>query len=151
MALINETGHYIKLDAGGNFDMYVSQAARDKIKASTPSEVILAKYIEILEELYAETDENAEFRYYDPINYWARVNAWEEEYRQYAAHIRYKTYDDSASFPLMAEYYPDILDSIPKIFVSGVIGFAAGTVCETAAEAYADAKKYKTWGETIDA
>lgn len=145
MALINSDGRYIKLDKDDNFEIYISKEAREQIKNSTPAEVVLAKYTEIYTALHSE--EYAEFRYYDPENYWALVHSWEEEYQRYANHIQQGTYNELETYPLMAEYYPDVANSIPKIWVRGSLG----ETFSTATEAYEDAKLYKLWGETVDA
>lgn len=64
MALINSKGNYIKLTKDGQFEIYASEAARKRLKESTPGNIILNKYRELLANL--EQPEQDEFRYYDP-------------------------------------------------------------------------------------
>ena len=143
MALINNSGYYIKLNSDGTFEMYSSEVDRLKLKAATDSSLILQKYIEILLDLQSE--KYAEMRYYDRESWSQQYDSWLSEFNRYdnnlIQHITTETY------PLMAEYYPDVADSIPNIILTGTMGQHA----DTAEQNYDVAKKYKTWGETIDA
>ena len=47
MALINSDGKYIKINIEGEFTIYASAEARDRIKNSTSYEIILDKYLDI--------------------------------------------------------------------------------------------------------
>lgn len=81
MALINSKGKYIKLSKNGYYEVYASEAARRKVKQSTPGETILLKYQELLSELM-QPDKD-EFRYYDPEGFAALYDPLNEEYYRY--------------------------------------------------------------------
>ena len=51
MALINNQGKYIKLYENGKYEIYRSEAARKRTKSSTSSDIIIKKYIELLNDL----------------------------------------------------------------------------------------------------
>lgn len=144
MALINNLGQYIKLDKDGAFEIYVNKQARDQLKFSTPASVILQRYQEIITELRSEA--HAEERYYNPIEYWAKVQAWENEYYHYSYQIEQGTYDVDGEYPLISQYYPDVKRSIPQIVARGFLG----PQTNSASESYNSAKKYKNWGNTVD-
>jgi hypothetical protein len=51
----------------------------------------------------------------------------------------------------MAQYYPDVADSIPELIVAAGTQLLGETIqCETIEEAYIKAKQIKRFGETID-
>lgn len=145
MALINSLGRYVKLDKDGAFEVYVNEEARLKLKASTPAETICRKYEEVIAQLHSV--EYAEMRYYSPKEYNDLLSAWEDEYGRYDYRLITGTFDEDETYPLMAEYYPDVADSVPKIIARGTIGPSLETVEQT----YIQAKQDKSWGETTDA
>lgn len=143
MALINSSKQYIKLGAEGAFEIYSSEADRIKVKLATPAETILHKYREIISDL--QSSKYDEMRYYDRISWSQLFDGWIQEFQRYDNNlIHYITTD---KYPLMAEYYPDVGDSIPNIVMKG----SMGPSLQTAKEVYDVAKQYETWGETTDA
>ena len=142
MALINtSTGNYIKLALDGSYSIYASAHARLKEKESTPGEVILLKYKELLEELLSQ----AEFEYYDPEGFSKIYLPLIEEATRYENDFKYRVVGNS--YPIMAEFYPDVADSIPEIIEGGQI-YRPNKSIE---DAYIKAKTIKRFGETIDA
>lgn len=144
MALINKDGHYIKLDKGGAFEIYPNESARLLAKQSTSPQIILKKYIEIISDLYSP--KYRELHYYGNGEFEKLFSSWMREYQRYQNN--YCNYLVGEEYPLMAEYYPDVATSIPQILVAGTVGTYH---LDTAEESYAQAKKDKVWGETIDA
>jgi hypothetical protein len=143
MALINLNGKYIKLYEDGRYEMYTSEAARKKLKESTPGKVILNKYEELIADL--EKPEQAEFRYYDPEGFAAIYDPLVQEYRDYQ--YNFDNYITGQEYPIMAEYYPDVADSIPELVVAARIS----QLGESLEESYIKAKQVKRFGETTDA
>lgn len=144
MALIDKEGHYIKLDKGGAFEIYPSEEARLRVKGSTSPQSILKKYLEIISDLYSPKYE--ELHYYGNGEFDKLFQGWMTEYQHYQHN--YSNSIVGEEYPLMAEYYPDVADSIPQILVAGTVG---NYDPETAEEAYLLAKQDKSWGETTDA
>lgn len=150
MALINTLGRYIKLNKDNSFEIYSNEEARLKVKGSTPAETINAKYAEILNDL--QSDKYAEMRYYDNITYSKLYTGWLNEWQCYMYNLTNCSFTEAEDYPLMAAYYPDVADSIPKILSRGtIVNTALGYTFETAEEAYLNAKQNKIWGETTDA
>lgn len=143
MALINSKGKYIKLDKDGYYEVYTSEEARKRLKASTSGEIILAKYRELLAEL--ESPEQAEFRYYDPEGFAAIYDPLDIEYHRYW--YNFDNYITGEEYPIMAKIYPDVADSIPEIIEAACIPQTNKDV----EEAYIKAKQLKRFGETTDA
>lgn len=142
MALINSKGKYIKLGKDGTYEVYPSEEARKRLKASTSGDVILAKYRELIREL--EKPEQDEFRYYDPDSFTAIYDPLVEEYYRYW--YNFDNYIIGQEYPIMAEIYPDIADSIPEIIEAACIPHEYKDV----EEAYIKAKQLKRFGETLD-
>jgi hypothetical protein len=150
MALIDTLGCYIKLNKDNSFEIYSNEEARLKVKGSTPAETINAKYVEILNDL--QSDEYAEMRHYDNINYAKLYTDWLNEWQRYTYNLTSGSFTEAEDYPLMAAYYPDVADSIPKILSRGkIVNTALDYSFETVEEAYLNAKQKKTWGETTDA
>lgn len=150
MALINTLGCYIKLDKDNSFEIYSNEEARLRVKASTPAAIINAKYAEILKDL--QSDNYAEMRYYDNITYSKLYTGWLNEWQRYTYNLTNCISTETEEYPLMAVYYPDVADSIPKILSRGTLAnHALGGSFETTEEVYLSAKQNKTWGETTDA
>lgn len=141
MALINKNNHYIKLYADGTYEVYASAESREQLKNSTPSEVILQKYQELLDDLNSQEER----KYYDPSfadEYGPLLN----EYERYQWNLQtYNTIDDN--YPIMTQYYPDVAHSIPHIIETGRVYDHA----DTSAENYINTKKRHRWGDTTDA
>ena len=144
MALINKDGHYIKLDKGGEFEIYPNEEARLQAKRSTSPQVILKKYLEIISDLYSPKYD--ELHYYGNGEFEKLFGGWMREYQRYQSN--YCNHIVGEEYPLMAEYYPDVATSIPQILVAGTVG---NYDPKSAEDAYVQAKKDKSWGETIDA
>lgn len=150
MALINALGHYIKLNKDNSFEVYISEEARLRVKGSTSAETINAKYAEILNSLQSE--EYAEMRCYDNRSYSELYTGWLNEWQRYTYNLTSGSFTETEEYPLMAAYYPDVADSVPKILSRGQIGSAVlNCPFETVEEVYLNAKQRKTWGETADA
>jgi hypothetical protein len=150
MALINTVGCYIKLNKDNSFEVYTSEEARLRVKNSTSAEIINAKYVEILNDL--QSDKYAEMRYYDNIDYAKLYTGWLNEWQRYTYNLTSGNFTEAEEYPLMAAYYPDVADSIPKIVSRGkIINTALDCAFETVEEVYQNAKQNKTWGETTDA
>jgi hypothetical protein len=147
MALINKLGRYIKLDKDDHFEIYINEEARQKFKTSTPSELIIKKYLEIIGDL--TSDKYDEARYYNRIEHGNLVASWMQEYQRYTYNLANYIYTEE--FPLMAAYYSDVADSIPKLVAKGTFGGVFGKHAKTAEEAYIQAKQDESWGETTDA
>lgn len=143
MALINTKGNYIKLKVDGSYEVYTSGEARDRVKTATSSEVILTKYRELIANL--EKPELAEFRYYDLEGFAAMYDPLVKEYRKYSHNLN--NYITGNEYPIMAEIYSDVADSIPEIVDAACIPHEYKDV----EEAYLVAKRLKRFGETIDA
>lgn len=143
MALINSNNQYIKLGAEGAFEIYATEADRIRVKTATPAEIILQKYVEIISDL--QSSKYDEMRYYDRVTWGRLFDSWIQEAQRYDTNLRQHL--TTEEYPLMAEYYSDVADSIPNIIMSG----SMGPCLETVEEVYQEAKHYKTWGETTDA
>lgn len=150
MALIDIVGCYIKLNKDNSFEIYLNEEARLKVKTSTSAEIINAKYAEILSDL--QSDKYAEMRYYDNITYSRLYTGWLNEWQRYTYNLTNCIFTETEEYPLMAAYYPDVADSIPKILSRGtLVNTSLGDSVETIEEVYLSAKQNKTWGETTDA
>lgn len=140
MALLNSKNRYIKLACGGSYEIYASEEARIRAKQSVSSEVVLAKYRELLRAL----DQQDELKYYDPDGFAAQFDPLQEEYYRYWYNlINYKI---GQEYPLMAKIFPDVADSIPEVVEAGVTLLSGNN----AEEVYLSAKQSKRFGETID-
>lgn len=150
MALIDTVGCYIKLNKDNSFEIYSNEEARLKVKNSTPAETINAKYAEILNDL--QSDKYAEMRYYDNTTYFKLYIGWLNEWQRYTYNLTSGSFTEDEDYPLMAAYYPDVADSIPKILSRGtIVTTTLDHTFETVEEVYLEAKQNKTWGETTDA
>lgn len=141
MALINGQGKYIKLYENGKYEIYRSEAARKRTKSSTSSDIIIKKYIELLHNL----ENQMERRYYDPSGFTSEYDPLEAEYQRYRYNLI--NHNTTEEYPLMAQYYPDVADSIPDIVEAGVTMDRA----ENSQEIYTLAKFKHRWGDTTDA
>lgn len=142
MALINSNGKYIKLEADGNYVVYASEDARNRTKNSVSSDVVLAKYRELLIDLASQE----EFRCYAPDQYDAIYKPLIDEYTRYEKDLLSHTIGNQ--YPIMAEIYPNVSDSIHEIIEAGCIIRDAS---ESVDQAYERAKRIKRFGETTDA
>ena len=140
MAFLNSASKYIKLNLDGTFEIYASQEARLRVKQATPCETILEKYRTVARELEADL----EFRYYDPEGFAQKYDPWIAEHQRYEYNL--SLYITDEEYPLMAEYYSDVADSIPQIVEAGSIDISD----ETVAKIYIKAKQRNYWGDTLD-
>lgn len=141
MALKNAQNLYIKLYTNGDALFYKTSQARQQIKDATNWETILIKYEEIIEAL--ESDEERD--YYDSEALKQEKIAWHNEFRTYYYDTLHSIKDHH--YPLMAQYFPDIEDTIPDIESKINIPLLASDTLE---EAYNKAKELKIFGETED-
>lgn len=143
MALINETGQYIRLCEEDRFEIYTSSEARQRFKNAPQADEIVKKYVQILTTL--DSPECDEFRYYNSEEFSTLYSGWQNEFHQYYHNLLHGVFGQD--YPLMAEYFPNVRDSIPEILMKGMLGQQRLPV----AEAYVAAKENRTYGETIDA
>jgi hypothetical protein len=152
MALLTENKRYVKLCNDGTFEIYRSKEDRDAVKTSTPSETIIKKYEELI--LDAQSEKYAELRYYNPVEYWTWLRSIEDEAKSYVYAIENNVYDEQETFPIMAEHYPDIVKTIPRLIAKGSTMVSSTNIDSkkelSTAEAYEYVKHYKVWGETVD-
>lgn len=148
MALINAKGKYIKLEKDGRYEVYASEESRKRFKESTPSNVILNKYRELIADL--EQPEYAEFRYYDPEGFAAIYDPLVQEFYRYCYNLDNRIFGQE--YPLMAEFYPDVAGSIPEILEAGQVLISDEvTEKQDTEKTYLEAKRVKRFGETTDA
>lgn len=140
MALLNKNGRYIKVLPDGTYLIYASEEARNKVKASTPGEVILDTYRARL----ADLESQSERHYYDPEGFEAEYSALHREYNSYWYNFTFGIV--GGSYPIMETTYPDIADSISEIIESGKVYFKETSI----EDIYTTAKQIKRWGETTD-
>lgn len=142
MALLNTKNYYIKLSEDGSYEVWASKEARDKVKNSTPSEYILAKYKELISNLEAQED----FAYYDKETFFNQYISLLNEYDRYQYNLNHYIVDQD--YPIMSEYYIDVCNTIPEIIESARILSDEAINLEAA---YKKAKEVKRFGETTDA
>ena len=140
MALLNSKNCYIKLTQSGRYEIYASEEARKKVKKSTSGETILAKYLELINDL----DKQAEYRCYDPEGFYAKYVPLDQEYLRYKHN--FVKHIVGQEYPIMAEIYPDVADSIPEIVEAGTIK-VSGKDLE---DVYLNIKQLARFGETSD-
>ena len=140
MALLNQNEEYIKLNTNGSYDIYATQEDREKLKSSTPFETIKNKYREIIDNLFADEER----QYYDSKAWEQEHQGWESEFQRYLYDVQLAK--GAGEYPLMAQYYPDIANSVPNIIQSGSIVVET----ETGEQIYEIAKERKYWGKTED-
>ena len=138
MALINEKQKYIRLLPDGTYHIYPSEADRIREKNATKSEVILAAYDNMITCLLADEER----QYYD-------TKAWDAEYSGICSERLRYLYDlqnhiRGNSYPLIAQYFPDVADSIAVIIESGNLMINADNL-------YPLAKERCYFGQTEDA
>lgn len=141
MALLNTAGRYIRLSLDGTYEVYTSEIARNKVKTSTSSETIIAKYRELIIDLEQQED----YSYYDFENFCAEYLPLLDEYYSYCYNLT--NYITTQDYPIMAKIYPDVADSIPEIIEVGRIPQTNISLDE----AYIKAKQLERFGETTDA
>lgn len=155
---------YIKLFENGSFKVYSSEAKRLKHKNATSSEVILAKYRELESELDAQVVQLITAAGYpesamsDPDLYDTlislpgaqelaeKLGEFNTEFSQYNSDLANEQ-GTQHEFPIMAQIYPDVKDSIPEIIEGANIGIWKAT---TLADMYEEAKAKHRFGETED-
>ena len=142
MALINQQGKYIKLYSDGTYEVYSSAAARDRHRSSPDSAIIIRKYKQLMRDL----ESNKELWYYNPVEFDRQHSALDAEYQLYCYNLM--NYTTSGEYPIMAQYYPDVKNTIPDIVERGCISFDA---TDSTTSTYEVAKNKQRWGKTIDA
>lgn len=138
MALINSQNRYIRILPDGTFMIYASEADRLREKNATKAEIIIASYDNLITALLADEER----QYYD-------TESWDTEYSGLCnERLRYiydlQNHILGNSYPLMAQHFPDIADSIPAIIESGSLVIGADNL-------YPLAKDRGYFGETEDA
>lgn len=143
MALLTQDGKYIRiLPDGKNYEIYSSKEKRDKAKNAPSFEEVLAKYNELCETklpseeaLYYLTEEQLQEQF---PNY----KEWEDECQRYV----YNNHIQKANqfYPLMAEYIPNVSDSIVDTIQRGSIKALPKDIVES----YTQAKNDKYFGNT---
>lgn len=139
MALINSSGKYIKLFANGDYEIYPSKKARMLTKNSTSSEVIIQKYVELIQEL----EQQEELRYYNPSEFNRQYSQLDDEYQLYRLSLM--NYDVTQHYPIMQKYFPDVECTIPHIIENGRIMDHA----DSPAQNYIQTKHKRRWGEGV--
>lgn len=140
MALLNSKNHYIKLNSAGHYEVYISEESRKRVKESTASDTILAKYLELITNL----EQDKEFQYYVRESFAAKYDPLVREYNRYRYNLA--SCIVGQEYPIMAEIYPDVANSIPEIVEAGCVPQHAKDI----EEAYLKAKQLKQFGETTD-
>lgn len=133
MALINKDGRYIKMYEYGMYEEFVSEEAREKVRRATPLEAIFAQYQLLLDKYDKE----------ETIEDYKRIR---EEYDLYNGDYL----DQNGArheYPIMAEYFPDVKDSLYETVESGYVFYEEDNVKKV----YEHAKASKLFGETRDA
>ena len=137
MALLLADKSYLKIDSNGNYIIYKNKTARAKEKKLN-HKTVFDKYTQLLEEnklsselLYYNTE--AANRYFEILN----------ESNKYARAV-HNGYTNE-EFPIMAEFFPNIKDSIPTIISYGGIGLPKKNM--TTEEVYEFIKRYEIFGK----
>lgn len=145
MALLSENGMYIRiLPDGQSYEIYATKGKRDKVKIAPTYEEVLAKYDELFktkipteEALYYLTEEQIKKQF--PL--WKE---WKNERERYI--YAYQQKHGWNEYPLMAQYIPNVCDSVPDIIQSGSISALPNEIIES----YQKAKEGLYWGQTED-
>ena len=137
MALLLANKSYLKIDSNGNYIIYKNKTVRAKEKKLN-HQTIFDKYIQLLE----ENKLSSELLYYntDAANYYFEIL---DESNRYARAVQNGYTNEE--FPIMAEFFPTIKDSIPTIISSGGIGLPKKNM--TTEEVYEFIKKYEIFGK----
>lgn len=161
MALQIKNKQYVRLllDSDVNFEIYKSEADRLKVKNATPANIILCKYEELIKNqeviiaAYVRENKIAANEIFHKSNtdnilksYFANLYALRDEHAQYRQILMLEK-GTSQDFPIMAEFYPDVKDSIPYIIEKGFTLLADTTSID---ELYETAKKVKRFGKSKD-
>ena len=163
MALLNKLKRYIKLEEDGIIEIHRSIEDRLKQKLATPASTILNTYDEKInaevEKMYQyvkekglDPDNLTEEEYNslataDPfvIEHSKIANDWGYEKFLYQTDLETKK-GATKAFPLMAEIYKDVADSIPYIIERAKTCFEANNIVDI----YMEAKEKLMFGETED-
>ena len=138
MALLLKDNLYFKIELDGHYVIYKNRAARTRSKkmATTPEQV-LAKYAEILQSIYSP-----ERNYYDYKNMIKEINEWTTEMNKYIDNLQAGVVTDT--YPLMAQYVPEVDKTIPEIVERGYLGLA--NRYSTLEEVYQCIKNHEIFG-----
>jgi len=121
MGLILKDNKYLKIDIYGNYIIYKNKTSRVKEKQATNPELILKKYDEIIN----ETSSWEYVRYHEKTGL---EKQWIIEYNEY--HYNLINHIMGGKYPLMAEYFPDIEDTISEIITRGQLPLRTKTLKE---------------------
>lgn len=138
MALLLPDNTYLKLELNGDYIIYKNRAARNAAKKTSPKTVI-AKYVEIIEQVSAES--TAEANYYDS-SYNKIVLDWLAEFTRYKNNLQKGI--TTEHFPLMSQYIKTVDKSIPVIIRKGHIRIPETDSLE---EVYNFIKKCEVFGK----
>lgn len=163
MALLNKLKNYVQLKEGGIIEIHRSIEDRLKQKLATSASVILKTYDEKInaevEKIYQYikekgldpdnlTEEEHELLVTtDPfiIEHSKIANNWEYEKFLYQTDLEAEK-GATQAFPLMAEIYKDVANSIPYIIEKAKTYWDATTIIDI----YMEAKEKLRFGETED-
>ena len=137
MALLLADKSYLKIDSNGNYIIYKNKTARAKEKKLN-HKTVFDKYTQLLE----ENKLSSELLYYniDAANHYFEIL---DESNKYARAVQNGYANEE--FPIMAEFFPNIKDSIPTIISSGGIGLPKKNM--TTEEVYEFIKRYEIFGK----
>lgn len=162
MAFLQEN-KYIRLFEDGSYKVYPSEEARLKHKNATDSAVILQKYIDLRAELdtalfsalyslgYTDEDFQNESKYQEimalpqVIEYDSKTGLLDQEAVDYSYDLQCEQ-GARHEYPIIAEFYPDVKDSIPVVIEAGGSFWDAKSLPEM----YEEAKVKHRFGETED-
>lgn len=113
MALTNSQDRYIRLLSDGTYLVYASKADRDREKGAPKSEVIISRYVEIIDSLLADEER----QYYDTEAWDEEYSGWNNERQRYLYDLQ--NFNTGNDYPFMEALIPGVADSIPKIIESG--------------------------------
>lgn len=139
MALLLANKTYIKFDADGTATFYKSKEARKRTKSTTSSKDIIAKYNEILTELNDD-----ELLYYSPEDR-KKFESWLTEAKEYKKNLA--VYNINGHYPLMAQYFEDVDQSIPEIICEVRYLNLAEEANYSVKAIYAKAKEHEIFGK----
>lgn len=134
-----KNNQYIKVAIDGSFKIYKTSSDRSLEKQSTHAKTIIQTYKQVIRTF----QEDKERCYYDPTFNQLRYK-WEEEFELY---LRLQNSGQHIEeLPLIAQYHPDVLDSLPTVILSGKVGVRGDTL----EKVYDYVKKCGYFGEVED-
>lgn len=143
MALLMEDGKYVRVLENGEYEIYPSLESRDRVKNATPYEKVIEKYQELFKTVLPD-DEAYYYLSKEELNReFPDYIEWMNEFNRYQ--YDYQIKHGGGSYPLIEQYIPDVLDSIPEIIEAGSFNID-GSIDES----YFLAKDRKLWRKTED-